>query len=224
MIGPAQIVPAVGAWAGAALALGIGWRTGAVAAAVSATALVGVAAAMLRSARLASRLPRLGLVALALFAVSATTAAARAHEAEAHPLAQLARAGERDELLVTVWTTDDPRPVRGNRVLVPARLRSPWDGASVVVVAPKAQYEALVPWQTATFRAKAAPPRRNDLTVASLTAVGPRKRWARLRGRLGRRAACGSDSPPCAGGCWPKTRPQCCPPWCSATARGSPEN
>lgn len=173
MSGLTRILPASGAWAGAALVLGFGWRTGAVAAAASAVALSCLAAAMLRSVRLAARLPRLGLMALALFSMSAATVAVRSQGAEAHPLARIARAGDREEILVTVWTTDDPRPVRGNRVLIPARLRSPWGAASVAVIAPKAQYGALVPWQIATFRAKAGPPRRNDLTVASLTAVGP---------------------------------------------------
>ncbi|MGL6235149.1 MAG: ComEC/Rec2 family competence protein [Segniliparus sp.] len=178
-LGPAQIAPAAGAWAGAALAVGLGWRVGAVAAALAATVLIVLAATAMRSAQprgqadLLARCPRWGLAALVLFAASSALSAARAHEAESHPLARLARTGERAELLVTVWTTDDPRPVRGNRVLVPARLRSPWGGAAVAVLAPRAQYESLSPWQTVTFRAKAAPPRRHDLAVASLTALGP---------------------------------------------------
>jgi competence protein ComEC len=137
-----------------------------------------IAASTVRFPALATRVPRWCLVTLALFTTSAAMASAREHATADHPLAHLARgepigAPGHGALLVTVWTTDDPRLVRGNRVLIPGELRSPWTGASVVVLAPRGSYENLAPWQSVTFVAKTAPPRRHDLTAASLSAVGP---------------------------------------------------
>ncbi|ERG69167.1 ComEC/Rec2 family competence protein [Segniliparus rugosus] len=171
--------PALGALAGAALALTLGWRVGAAVSALAAVAMIAFAVASMGSeptggaARLVARCPRWCLATLVLFTASAAMSTARARDAESHPLARLASDGGRTELLVTVWTTDDPRPVRGNRVLIPAELRSPSGEASVVVLAPRARYETLAPWQTVTFRARIGPPRRSGLTVASLIATGP---------------------------------------------------
>ncbi|ADG97485.1 ComEC/Rec2-related protein [Segniliparus rotundus DSM 44985] len=173
-----MIGPPLGVWAGAALTLALGWQTGAAVSALGAVSMLALAALAVRFPALHARLPRWCLVTLALLAVSAAVAAEREHARADHPLSQLARgaligAPEHGGLLVTVWTTDDPRPIRGNRVLIPGELRSPWTGASVVVLAPRGAYENLAPWQSVTFAAKASPPRRHDLTAASLSAVGP---------------------------------------------------
>jgi len=107
---------------------------------------------------------------------------------ERHPLREPAERGAAAGLRVVV--TDDPRPIRtpgygarpheASRVLVPARLERAevgdgvWTaGGRVLLIAPAAEWVALLPGQSATAEGLLAPAGRRDLTVAVLRVRGP---------------------------------------------------
>ena len=88
-----------------------------------------------------------------------------------HPLAH--RVG--DAVEVTVTPSENPRPLGNGRLLVRAnlnRLGPQESGGMVVVFASGASFAGVTAGRPMRFRARVTRPRRHDLTVAALTAVG----------------------------------------------------
>jgi competence protein ComEC len=102
------------------------------------------------------------------FAIVATL---RVHAVQTHPLA--ARFGS--TVVVTVTPSESPRPIQGGRLMFAAALRELQDAESsgrVMVFAPAAGYSAASAGRPMAFRATVARPKRRDLSVAVLAAVG----------------------------------------------------
>lgn len=88
-----------------------------------------------------------------------------------HPLTQ--RAG--DTVEVTVTPSENPRPLGNGRLLFRANLNRVGrdeSGGMVVVFASGTSFGGVSAGRPMRFRARVARPRRHDLTVAALTAVG----------------------------------------------------
>lgn len=103
------------------------------------------------------------------FAVAATL---RTEAVADHSLGR--RAGQIVD--VELVPTESPRTVGGDRLLLPATLRSvdrTPAGGRVTVFAPANRFDGIGVGQPVVFRARVARPTRRDLTVAALTAVGP---------------------------------------------------
>ena len=146
--------------------------------------LVGVTVARHRGAAWA------GVVLAAGGCAAAAALVVTAHTllVEWHPLRGPAERGAAAGLRVVV--ADDPRPIRtagygaqpgeASLVLVPARLEraevgdGSWAaGGRVLLIAPAAEWAALLPGQAATAEGLLAPAARRDLTVAVLRVRGP---------------------------------------------------
>lgn len=169
-----RLVPAaVAAWA--VTAAGIVWGLGLALAVLSAG--IGISWA-LAGRWLPDRVPLLragaaGVLGVALvgagFGIAATL---RSDAVRHHPLA--ARVGQSDQVSLTA--VDSPRPIGSGRLLFRGDLnrvgKAPMTG-TVVVFAPGLDFGQLSAGQPVSFRARIARPARHDLTVATLTAVGP---------------------------------------------------
>ncbi|MHA6781229.1 ComEC/Rec2 family competence protein [Pseudonocardia saturnea] len=168
-----RLVPAaLAAW----VSVLVGLHLGPVAAAV----LSGVAAGTALIVR--TRRPVL-LAAAACAAAAGLVVTAHGTLLVQHPLRAAAESGAAATLRLV--TTDDPRRVRGGvpgdpQVLVPAVLEhaesgdGSWDvGGRVLLIAPAAEWSALLPGQVLTAQGLLAPAARSDLTVAVLRVRGP---------------------------------------------------
>ncbi|MDL5160032.1 ComEC/Rec2 family competence protein [Actinomycetospora termitidis] len=173
----ARLVPAaLGAWAAALVALGLGWGPGAVVTVLALGAL-GVAVAR-RDRRWAAGLVAAGACVAAVGGLSSVAA----HQVAAHPLHAAAASGSAATLEVVL--TDDPAPLRsaglgGPRVVVRAELVSAQGGGGrwvgdgrVVLLAPAEGWAGLLPGQRATASGSLASSARGDLTVAVLRTRG----------------------------------------------------
>ncbi|MUL49234.1 ComEC/Rec2 family competence protein [Mycobacterium sp. CBMA293] len=101
----------------------------------------------------------------------AIVVALRVHAVQTHPLAS--RFGS--TVTVTVTPSESPRPIRGGRLMFAASLQKLQDVESsgrVLVFAPADGYSEVAAGRPMAFRARAAAPKRRDLSVAVLTAVG----------------------------------------------------
>lgn len=165
-------VGALAAWLTVVATLGMPARIGS---AAGVTLLVGAGVA------LASRRGPGTTAALVLgcAGAAALATAVRVAAAEQSPLTTLAR--ERAAATVELVVTDDPRPLRSGsgrpRVAVAARAervtaagRSRSLSARVLVLAPPEGWSALLPSQRLRADGRLAPPLRDDLTVAVLSA------------------------------------------------------
>lgn len=173
-----RLVPAaLGSWAAALVALGLGWGPGAV---VVLLALGAVALAVRRRARRwAAGLLAAGACAAAVGGVTSTAA----WQVADHPVHAAAATGSAATLEVVL--TDDPAPLRssglgGPRVVVRAELVSAQTGGGrwvgegqVVLLAPAEGWVGLLPGQRATASGSLAASSRGDLTVAVLRTRGP---------------------------------------------------
>ncbi|MDR3662400.1 MAG: ComEC/Rec2 family competence protein [Mycobacterium sp.] len=102
------------------------------------------------------------------FAIVATL---RVHAVQTHPLAS--RFGS--TVMVTVTPTESPRTIQGGRLMFAASLQELQHTESsgrVMVFAPAVGYSESCAGRPMAFRARAARPKRHDLSVAVLTAVG----------------------------------------------------
>ncbi len=101
----------------------------------------------------------------------AVAVALRANEVRHHPVA--GHVGE--VVAVAVTPTETPRALHGGRVMFRGSLRT-LDGApssgKVVVFASDAGFSSLIAGQPAAFHAQVSKPKRRDLTVAVLAALG----------------------------------------------------
>lgn len=168
----ARLVPAaLLAWAATLVALLAGWVTATV------LSVLGVLALGLVLRRRGGWVPAVaaGLAVLVLFGAGA---ALRVHATQAHPLHDAAERGA--TVRVEAELTDDPTALRGGvpgaaQVLVRADLDTVTVrgartavGGAVVLLAPEQGWARLSPGQRVAVSAEVAPPRRADLTVASL--------------------------------------------------------
>ncbi|HEY2222065.1 ComEC/Rec2 family competence protein [Actinomycetospora sp.] len=181
------VPPAVAAWVGALVALGLGWGPG-----VLLAALALVAAALGGRRLLAARgsggeAPRwaAGLLASGICAAAVGGLASTAvHQVAGHPLRAAAVAGSAATLEVIL--TDDPTPLLstgpagGARVVVRGELIAAqaagarWRGdGRVVLLAPAQGWAGLLPGQRATASGTLGASTRPDLTVAVLRTRGP---------------------------------------------------
>ncbi|WP_225727058.1 MULTISPECIES: ComEC/Rec2 family competence protein [unclassified Nocardia] len=217
----ARLVPAaVCCWAATIVALAAGWVAGLLLAAGLMVAAIGLWVLLLWAmAHRSERLRAVALVALAavlLGAGFAVAAAWREYRVATHPL----RAVAGRSMQVVVTPSADPKAVRSNafgeqRWVVRATLREYRSGAqsttvggAVVILASGEEWAALLPGRPVTFRARAEPPRRHDLTVATLRAQGPPEPagappwWQRVAGYVRAElsaAAAGALDPDAAG-------------------------
>jgi competence protein ComEC len=127
-------------------------------------------------------LPAVALL-LGCAGATAVTTAIRVQARDGSPIAHLA--ADRAAATVDLVVTDDPRPLAGGsgRVAVPARVERAsvaghaWAGsARVLVLAPAAGWQALLPSQHVHADGRFSAPLRKDLTVAVLTVRGPPSR------------------------------------------------
>jgi competence protein ComEC len=179
-----RLVPAaLAVWAVALLGVGLGPVAGVVVL-LGCVLLVGVTMVRHRGAAWAGWVLASGGCA----AAAALVVTAHALLVAWHPLRGPAERGAAAGLWVVV--TDDPRPIRtpgygarpgeSSQVLVPARLERAevgdggWAvGGRVLLIAPAAEWAALLPGQAATAEGLLAPAGRQDLTVAVLRVRGP---------------------------------------------------
>ncbi|MDH6245886.1 competence protein ComEC [Mycobacterium sp. OTB74] len=111
---------------------------------------------------------------LAVAAVGVTFAisvALRVHAVQTHPLAS--RFGS--TVAVVLSPSESPRPIKGGRLMFSASLRKLQDAESsgrIMVFAPAAGFSETSAGRPMAFRARVARPKRHDLSVAVLTAVG----------------------------------------------------
>lgn len=173
----ARLVPAaLGAWAAALVALGLGWGPGAV---IVLAALGAVGVGIVRRDRRWAA----GLVAAAACAAAVGgVAAAAAFRVADHPVRSAAASGAAATFEVVL--TDDPAPLRssglgGSRVVVRADLVTAqtgggrWTGdGHVVLLAPAERWVGLLPGQRVTASGSLAASSRGDLTVAVLRTRG----------------------------------------------------
>jgi competence protein ComEC len=174
---------ALAVWAVALLGIGLGPVAGVVTLA-GGVLLVGVTVVRHRGAAWAGGALAVGGCA----AAAAVVVTAHALLVDRHPLRGPAERGAAAGLRVVV--TDDPRPIRtpgygarpgeASQVLVPVLLEraevgdSSWEvGGRVLLIAPAAEWAALLPGQAATAEGLLAPAGRRDLTVAVLRVRGP---------------------------------------------------
>lgn len=174
----ARLVPAaLGAWAAALVALGLGWGPGAV---IVLAALGAVGVGIVRRDRRWAA----GLVAAAACAAAVGgVAAAAAFRVADHPVRSAGASGSAATLEVVL--TDDPAPLRssgpgGPRVVVRADLVTAqtgggrWTGdGHVVLLAPAERWVGLLPGQRVTASGSLAASSHGDLTVAVLRTRGP---------------------------------------------------
>ncbi|HEX2131814.1 MAG TPA: DNA internalization-related competence protein ComEC/Rec2 [Actinophytocola sp.] len=180
---------ALAVWLATMLGLVLGWWW----AAVGAVAAVGAGVAVLVAARRRAPVVRwfrlgVGWSLLVCGLLMAVTSTGRLREAEEDPVRAHANAGGEGEFRVTV--TERPRPLFSagfggqqggvRAVVVPARIRDAVIGGTavvstgrVVLVAPVDGWSTLLPGQDATTRARLAPARTGELTVAVLRVRGP---------------------------------------------------
>jgi competence protein ComEC len=179
-----RLVPAaLAVWAVALLGIGLGPVAGVVVLA-GGVLLVGVTVVRHRGAAWAGGALAVGGCA----AAAALVVTAHALLLDRHPLRGPAERGAAAGLRVVV--TDDPRPIRtpgygarpgeASQVLVPVLLEraevgdSSWEvGGRMLLIAPAAEWAALLPGQAATAEGLLAPAGRRDLTVAVLRVRGP---------------------------------------------------
>ncbi len=179
-----RLVPAaLAVWAVVLLGIGLGPVAGSVVL-VGCVLLVAVTVAPYRGAAWAGGVLAAGGCAVA----AALVVTAHTLLVEWHPLRGPAERGAAAGLRVVV--ADDPRPIRtagygaqpgeASLVLVPARLEraevgdGSWTaGGRVLLIAPAAEWAALLPGQAATAEGLLAPAARRDLTVAVLRVRGP---------------------------------------------------
>ena len=158
-----RLVPAaLTAWA--VTAAGIAWHAGWVLAALSAAAgAVGMRV---------SRRSRHGVLAVALVGIGfAVAIALRVAAVERHPLNSAVDA----TVEVTLTPVESPRPVGAGRLMVSAalsRVNGQTSSGAVTVFASGMDYALLSVGRPVTFRARVTRPRRRDLSIATLIAVG----------------------------------------------------
>ncbi|WP_201295318.1 MULTISPECIES: ComEC/Rec2 family competence protein [Nocardia] len=182
----ARLLPAaLCCWGATIVALTAGWRAGTVLAATLTMTAIGLWVLLLWAiAHRGERWRSVAVVALAAVILGAAFAAAaawREHRGATHPL----RAAAGQSLRVVVTPTDDPKPLR---VRVPGADRQ-WvlradlreyrrggvtvrAGGAVVILASGPEWADLSPGGPVEFRARVDQPRRPDLTVATLHALG----------------------------------------------------
>ncbi|WP_443611924.1 ComEC/Rec2 family competence protein [Actinomycetospora endophytica] len=194
--------PALAAWTGALVALGLGWGPGVLLAALALVAAAFGGRRLLAARRTAvsagptgsagstgsaAQAPRwaAGLLASGICAAAVGgLASTAAHQVAGHPLRAAASAGSAATLEIVL--TDDPAPLRntgpsgGARVVVRAELVAAqaagarWRGdGHVVLLAPAEGWAGLLPGQRATASGTLGSSTRSDLTVAVLRTRGP---------------------------------------------------
>lgn len=148
-------------------ACGLFWGQSAAGIAVLGAGLGATAAR--RCARTTSWTPVLTVVAVGLaFAIAVVL---RVHAMQTHPLA----ASFGSVVPVTVTPIESPRPIRGGRLMFAANLRQMRDAESsgrVIVFTPAFGYSQVSAGRPVAFRARVGRPKRRDLSVAMLAAVG----------------------------------------------------
>jgi competence protein ComEC len=111
------------------------------------------------------------LAVAAVGAAFAIVATLRVHAVDTHPLAS--RFGT--AVTVTVTPAESPKTIRGGRLMFTASLQRVEDAESsgrVMVFAPAIGYSEVGVGRPMAFRARVTPPKRRDLSVAVLAAVG----------------------------------------------------
>ncbi|MBF6439801.1 ComEC/Rec2 family competence protein [Nocardia cyriacigeorgica] len=200
-----RLLPAaVCCWVATVLVLGAGWRVGVMIAGGATVAAIGLWMALMWAvAHRRERWRAVAVVALGAIVLGtgfAVAAAWREHRVQTHPL-RAVPAGMSVRVVVT--PVDDPKPVRGAAFggertwLVRAGLREYQHGSTivrsggaVVILATGSAWATLPPGQPVEFRARVAPPRLRDLTVATLRPLGapapagPLPWWQRLAGSV----------------------------------------
>ena len=168
-----RLVPAaLTAWG--VTAAGIAWRIGPLIAVVCSVAAAGwwVSRRRMGEAHPALRAAGAGVLGVAVVGAGFGTAIAlRSQAVDHHPVGQLVGR----TAWVTVTPEESPRPVSGGRLTFRAALVGISDDTTtghVVVFASGVDFARLTAGQPARFRARFTRPRRRDLTVAVLTAVG----------------------------------------------------
>jgi len=161
-----RLVPAaVTCWT--VTAVGVWWGPWAALASV----LIAVAAVVGVGLRVGSvRWPAVLAVA-AVGAAFAIVATVRVHAVDTHPLAS--RFGT--TVAVTVTPTESPRTIQGGRLMFTAslqRLGNAESSGRVMVFAPAVGYSEVGVGRPMAFRARVTRPKRRDLSVAVLAAVG----------------------------------------------------
>ncbi|MGW5387908.1 ComEC/Rec2 family competence protein [Nocardia sp. NPDC003963] len=182
----ARLLPAaLTCWSATVVAIGAGWVAGVVAAFV--LVVLALAAWGLLWTGIAHRSERRRVVATIVLgaaligSVFAGAGAWREHRAGVHPLRSVPAAAAVDVVMVP---SDDPKPVRssgsgsGRLWVVRGELREfryrdrvVRGGGAVAVLAAGPVWGELLPGQPIEFRARPAPPRQHDLTVATLRPV-----------------------------------------------------
>ena len=143
-------------------------------AAATAVGVAGVAMAVIAHRTHAVRVSAV-LAVVAVGIAFALTVALRLHALATHPLAALVGS----TVWVTFAPTESPRPIAGGRLMFAATVHAVRDIESsgrVMVFAPATGYEQASAGRPMAVRARVGKPRRRDLSVAVLAAVGE-PRW-----------------------------------------------
>ena len=145
-------------------AAGIAWHAGWV--------LAGVCAAVGGVGLLVSRRGRHAVLAVSLIGVGfGLSIALRVAAVDAHPL----RSAVGTTVEVTLTPAESPRPVGTGRLMFSAallRVNGATSGGRVTVFASGMDYAATAAGRPVTFHARVTRPRRSDLSIATLIAVG----------------------------------------------------
>ena len=168
-----RLVPAaLTAWA--VTAAGIIWRIGPLIVVICAVAATGwwLTRRRMGEAYPALRAAGMGVLSVAVVGAGFGTAVAlRSQAVDHHPVGQLVGSSA----WVTVLPEESPRAVGSGRLMFRAalvRIADEDTNGHVVVFVPGVDFAGLTAGQPVRFRARITRPRRRDLTVAALTAVG----------------------------------------------------
>ena len=168
-----RLVPAaLMAWG--VTAAGIAWRIGPLIAVICVAAAAGwwMSRRRLGEAYPALRAAGMGVLGVAVVGAGFGTAVALRNQAvDRHPIGQLFGR----TAWVTVTPEESPRVVGSGRLMFRAtlvHLADEYANGQVVVFAPGVDFARLTAGQPARFRARITRPKRRDLTVAALTAIG----------------------------------------------------